>query len=117
MGINNNGGYGGESRMGGSRYVPPHLRNSSGGGGGGGNNNNRSFGRSNESWGDAPRTNRSNDRYYIAIVIIFHTFSSSRLFWQYKLVWELFVLRMRSSDEAIFLFLSLFDPECPHSDG
>ncbi|CAM0136814.1 ATP-dependent RNA helicase ded1 [Umbelopsis sp. WA50703] len=64
MGINNNGGYGGESRMGGSRYVPPHLRNSSGGGGGGGGgNNNRSFGRSNESWGDAPRTNRSNDSW------------------------------------------------------
>jgi hypothetical protein len=56
MGIdNNNGGYGGDNKLGGSRYVPPHLRNS----------NTNSFSRSSDSWDDASRNNRSNDRYSI----------------------------------------------------
>lgn len=50
---NNNGGYGGE-KLGGSRYVPPHMRNSS----------SSAHARSSEGWDEAPRNNRSNDRYY-----------------------------------------------------
>ncbi|GAB5593559.1 ATP-dependent RNA helicase ded1 [Umbelopsis nana] len=54
MGIdNNNGGYGGDNKLGGSRYVPPHLRNS----------NTNSFSRSSDGWDDAPRNNRSNDSW------------------------------------------------------
>jgi hypothetical protein len=69
MGINNNAGYGGE-KLGGSRYVPPHLRNS----------NANSYNRSSDSWDDAPRNNRSNDRYFnfpLSLVINrFATFAS-----------------------------------------
>ncbi|CAO3695098.1 unnamed protein product [Umbelopsis ramanniana] len=49
---NNNGGYGGE-KLGGSRYVPPHMRNSS----------SSAHARSSEGWDEAPRNNRSNDSW------------------------------------------------------